>query len=243
MKWEERKFRYEKPVTESGMVSIVIPTFNRKRFLCDRIQEILNFKYTNWEVIIVNDGGESVADIIPDHPSFRLINLDQNSKTVSIPRNVGVSYAKGEFICPADDDVIQMDDKLVNLLNNIGTAPLCYGNRHEFYANTNLTKTPKFIAGWIPQQGAGVDNGQFIYRKSCYERIPYVVSTHACDYFLAVDLYSHCGEFAYIDIPVCTYIWHDNNRSLSDKRKTVPLDIDKFKTYFNVLNDVSLKTV
>lgn len=243
MKWEERKFRFEKPTTIAGMVSIVIPTFNRKAFLGERIQEILNFKYKNWEVIVVNDGGEPVESVTPDHPSFKLINLDQNSQTVSIPRNVGISYARGEFICPVDDDVIQADDKLDVLLNNIGDSILCYGNRYDLHKKSNTIRTPAFIADWNPLNGAGVDNGQFIYRKSCYEKIPYIVSTHACDYALAIDLYNHCGKFAYVDIPVCTYIWHDGNRSLSGKRKTVPLDIEKFKMNFNILNDVGIRAV
>lgn len=240
MKWNERKYNHEKPETVPGLISIVMPTFNRRAFLPARIDEIVQQSYTNWELIVVNDGGEDVSELFKDVPNTRYINLSKNSKSVSIPRNVGISYARGEFICPADDDVEINKYKLEILVNNIDYAPLCYGNRLENFVLEGKVKAGKVFTDWNPLEGSGVDNGQLIYRKSVYEKIPYIVSTHACDYHLAKEIYSQCGPFKYVDETVCEYIWHGSNRSHSPERKKVPLLVQDYKNDFNVHNDIKI---
>ncbi len=236
MKWEERKFNHEQPETIKGLVSIIIPTFNRKEFLLERIHEIQNDStYRNFEIIVINDGGDTLTESLPNN--IRLFELSQNSKSVSIPRNIGISYARGEYICPADDDVIFLPKKLEKLVNAIGNNMLCYGNRNERRLNPLQIITQVMINDWNPLQNAGVDNGQYIYRKEIYEKLPYIISTHACDFHLAKEIYRQYGKFNWIQDVISEYIWHDTNRTYSEERKKVPLDIAAYKDYFNVHND------
>ena len=240
MIWDQRKFNHDTPVTIPGLVSLILPTYNRRKFLLARIQDILEQKYTNWELIVINDGGEDVSDLFVNIPNTRYIDLKENSKSVSIPRNIGISYAKGEFIAPVDDDVKLLPDKLKVLTENIENYPLCYGDRIDTNLVTGITKPGKSFPDWNPLENSGVDNGQFIYRKSVYEKINYIVSTHACDYHLSKEIYKKIGPFKYIKQVVCEYYWHESNRSLSEARKHVPLLVRNFKNYFNVHNDITL---
>ena len=235
MHWNNRNYSYAPPQTIEGMVSIIIPTYNREAFLLDRLTEIEKSTYQNFEIIVVNDGGDSLSGKLPSN--VKLIELEQNSQSVSIPRNIGISYARGEFICPADDDVRFLPEKLELLVNNIEDGYLCYGNRSEIYLDNNQSIQRQLIVNWNPLLGAGIDNGQYIYRKSVYERIPYVISTHACDYHLAKEIFKYWGRFKWIHNTVSEYIWHKNNRTYSETRKHVPLDIAAFKSYFNVHNE------
>ena len=238
MIWEQRKYNFEAPVTVPGLITLVLPTYNRKKFLPERLKDIFSQTYTNWELIVVNDGGENVEDFFKGYNNIKYINLEENSKSVSIPRNIGISYARGEFIAPVDDDVKLLPDKLELLVNNIGASSLCYGNRTDINLINGVVKPGKRFPEWNPLERSGVDNGQLIYRKSVYEKINYVVSTHACDYHLSREIYKKFGSFKYIEPVVCEYYWHDNNRSLSENRKNVPLLIQNFKKYFNVHNEV-----
>lgn len=238
MKWEDRKFNHHKPCTIKDLVSIVLPTYNRSHFLFERLDEIIKQKYDQYEVIIVNDGGESIADLMPRDFRIRLIELPKNSQTVSIPRAIGISHAMGEFICHADDDVMFHKNKIPTLLNNLGDAPLVYGNRIELDLKTGREIQAPFVKNWNPLINSGIDNGQMLYRKNVYEKIPYIISTHACDFYLAKEIYRECGPFNSVDENVCTYIWHDTNRTHSEGRKHVPLNVEDFKDYFNVHNEV-----
>lgn len=238
MKWEDRKFNHQEPSTIKGWVSIILPTYNRTHFLFERLDEIIKQKYDQCEVIIVNDGGESIADLMPRDFRIRLIELPINSQTVSIPRAIGISHAYGEFICHADDDVKFHPNKIPTLLNNLGDAALVYGNRIELDIRTGREIQAPFIKDWNPLLNSGIDNGQMLYRKSVYEKIPYIISTHACDFYLAKEIYKEYGPFNSINENVCTYIWHDSNRTHSANRKRVPLNVEAFKDYFNVHNGV-----
>lgn len=238
MIWDHRKYNFEQPTTIPGMVSIVIPTYNRLVFLLERLKEINLSSYTNYEIIVVNDGGVSVKDKLPHN--VKLIELPKNSQSVSIPRNIGISYARGEYICPADDDVVFLNKKLEILTKNIGNAPLCYGGRNEIFVKENKKIASRFIKDWNPLVDSGIDNGQYIYRKSVYEKIPYVLSTHACDFYLAKEVYKNFGSFNWVEDVVSEYIWHGGNRTFLESRKHVPLDIFSFKEFFNVHNNFAI---
>ena len=238
MKWEDRNFNHQEPGTIKGLVSIILPTYNRTHFLFERLDEIIKQKYDNYEVIIVNDGGKSIAELMPRDFRIRLVELPTNSQTVSIPRAIGISHAYGEFICHADDDVKFHKNKITTLLNHLGDASLVYGNRLELDIKTGSEIQAPFIENWNPLLNSGIDNGQMLYRKSVYEKIPYIISTHACDFYLAKEIYKDWGPFNSVNENVCTYIWHDTNRTYSEGRKHVPLNIEAFKDHFNVHNGV-----
>lgn len=241
MKWTTRRYNYKKPEENEGMISIILPTYNRIDFLKDRVNEILKQTYTNWELIIINDNSSdetfNYINSLSDN-RIKKINLPQNTGCVSLPRNIGVSWSSGEFICNADDDVAIPSNKLELLISNITNKLVCIGQRKELTINNEIKISP-IIKEWNPDKGSGIDNGQFIYRKSAYSNMPYITSTHACDYHLLKELYKH-GEFTYIDDIVCCYIWHGGNRSLSEERKYKLINPYTFKKYFNVINDLSV---
>lgn len=39
-----------------GTVSIIIPCYNAEKYIAETIQSVMNQTYTNWEMIIINDG-------------------------------------------------------------------------------------------------------------------------------------------------------------------------------------------
>lgn len=86
--------------------SIVIPTFNRAKFISQIIIDIINQTYTNWELIIIDDGStddtkEVVAQFI-NNP--KIIYLYQENAERSEARNNGINNATGDFICFVDSD-------------------------------------------------------------------------------------------------------------------------------------------
>lgn len=90
------------------MISIIMPTYNRKHSIRTAIQSVLNQDYKNWELIVVDDGSEDgtkyVVDSVKEKDSrVRYIALSSNGG-VSNARNVGIEAARGDFIAYLDSD-------------------------------------------------------------------------------------------------------------------------------------------
>lgn len=91
-----------------NLVSIVLPTNNRKKFLTEAFKSVENQEYENWELIIVDDGSsdgsiELVADLKKSvSNSVRIIQQENAGPTVGI--NAGILEARGEFIAFFDSD-------------------------------------------------------------------------------------------------------------------------------------------
>lgn len=88
-----------------GLVSIIIPAYNAEKYIHATLHSIIAQTYSNWEVVVMNDGssdrtGELVQSVA--HPSISLIN--QRNAGVSVARNTGFKYCHGEFVCFFDAD-------------------------------------------------------------------------------------------------------------------------------------------
>lgn len=94
---------------ENPLVSILIPTYNRRWLLPRTIQSVLSQEYRNIEVIVVNDAGENVGDIVSSFNDYRVKYL-QNEKNLDLAgtRNVALKASTGDYICLLDDDDIHL---------------------------------------------------------------------------------------------------------------------------------------
>lgn len=86
-------------------ISIVIVTYNRIPALCELLESISRQTLKPYEIIIVNDAGESVVPVKALYPELPIavINLEKNSGHVAA-RNAGVKEASGDCIMLCDDD-------------------------------------------------------------------------------------------------------------------------------------------
>ena len=101
------KNRY--PREKDPLVSVLIPTYNRKWLLPRTLNSVLGETYKNLEIILVNDAGEDVQDIVNQINDPR-IKYFQNEKNLDLAgsRNVALKQAKGDYICLLDDDDIHL---------------------------------------------------------------------------------------------------------------------------------------
>ena len=101
-------------------VSIIIPVYNKQKYLKKSIQSILEQTYDNFELIIVNDGStDNSSEICHDFQKIdqrvRVIDIENNG--VSNARNVGISNANGDYIQFIDADDYAANNMLENLVN------------------------------------------------------------------------------------------------------------------------------
>lgn len=88
------------------LVSIIMATKNRKNFLGKSIQSIVNQSYSNWELLVVDDGSEdsSFEYLKSCYKDSRIKLFRIESAGVSVARNYALCRAKGEWIAYLDSD-------------------------------------------------------------------------------------------------------------------------------------------
>lgn len=112
----------------NAMVSVVIPTHNRKKEVLDCLKSITNSSYTNYEIIAIDDASDD-GTIDAIRSCFPLVRVFRNrqQKGAAYCKNQGILESKGEFIWFLDSDSVIMDNgcmgRMVQLLqenNRIG---------------------------------------------------------------------------------------------------------------------------
>lgn len=114
------------------LVSVITPFFNVKPFLVETIESVIAQQYTNWELILIDDGSQdesteiakSYSDAFPDK-IFYIEHENHVNKGASPSRNLGLAQSRGELIAFLDSDDYWLPGKLqkqVELLNQIPEA-------------------------------------------------------------------------------------------------------------------------
>jgi glycosyltransferase involved in cell wall biosynthesis len=92
------------------MVSVIIPTRDRKELLESAVNSVLSQTWPRIECIVVDDGSSPPAEV-PADPRVRLLRLD-DSRGPGAARNAGVSVAAGDLTCFLDDDDVLVRDRI-----------------------------------------------------------------------------------------------------------------------------------
>ncbi|MBN2320613.1 MAG: glycosyltransferase [Acidobacteria bacterium] len=93
-------------------VSVVIPAYNVVEYISQSIESVLNQSYSNWELIVVDDGSQDGTAEICHKYRNRLIYHRQQNRGVSQARNAGIRIAKAKLVAFLDGDDYWYTDKL-----------------------------------------------------------------------------------------------------------------------------------
>lgn len=118
IRWQ-MAMRPEHPsMPESPLVSIVVRTHNRPQLLRECLGSIVAQTYCNLEVVLVNDGGESVEQVVAEFSPFIRISPIVHFEPTGRPGalNAGIRQAKGDFIAYLDDDDVYYPDHIDTLV-------------------------------------------------------------------------------------------------------------------------------
>jgi glycosyltransferase involved in cell wall biosynthesis len=172
--------------SEQPLVTIVIPTYNRHSFIGQAIASVIAQTYSNWELIIVDDGStDCTLDTIRSIKDNRITVLElPHCGNIAMLRNIGAKSGSGEWIAFLDSDDIWVPEKLEVQLAALqkDTKQWCYGG-FELMNETGAAiplKSGKYhpFSGWI-------------VRKV----ITYEASVTACTVILRRSLFDELGGF------------------------------------------------
>src|SRR5690554_6773728 len=101
-------------ITSNPKVSVVMPVFNREKFVADAAKSVLNQSFTDFEFIIIDDCSTDetfkILNSINDQ-RIKLLKLNENRRNY-YARNMGMELAKGKYICVMDSDDIALPNRI-----------------------------------------------------------------------------------------------------------------------------------
>lgn len=97
-------------------ISVVIPLYNKEKHIAHTIETVLNQSYSDFELIVIDDGStDKSAEIVSNIIDDRICLIRGENKGVSIARNIGVDLAKSNYVAFLDAD----DEWMPNFLEEI----------------------------------------------------------------------------------------------------------------------------
>ena len=132
-------------------VSVIIPCYKQAHYLPESVQSVLDQTFTDWELIIVNDGSPDdtsvVAEQLRQRRPARIRLLEKANGGLSSARNAGIRAAQGEYIFLLDaDDRIQptMLEKTKAVLDTRPKVGFAYTHIQHFGDLTTVFPLPDF---------------------------------------------------------------------------------------------------
>lgn len=132
------------------LISIVIPLYNKESSILKTIQSVISQTYTDYELIVVNDGStDNGTKIVENYPDTRINLINKENGGVCSARNRGIQEAKGEYIALLDaDDLwnVKYLEEQVKMMNDFQDAAMWSIN----YAETRNGKIVRRVPTGLP---------------------------------------------------------------------------------------------
>lgn len=133
-----------KKIEIKPQVSVIIPTYNRGWVIKEAIDSVLAQDYTEFELIVVDDGSTDHTSDVLDSYRNDIKVLSQKNKGVSAARNRGIAEASGKFIAFLDSDDLWLSQKLsvqIEFFNQTPDALIC--QTEEVWVRNGLRVNPR----------------------------------------------------------------------------------------------------
>ena len=92
-------------MNEKNLISVVIPTYNRARVILRAINSVIRQTYTNFELIVVDDGStDDTKKIVLSIQDERIRYEYQKNQGAQVARNTGLNMAQGKYVAFLDSD-------------------------------------------------------------------------------------------------------------------------------------------
>lgn len=121
---------------EMPLVSVIMAAYNAEKYISDSIQSVLEQTYTNWELLVVNDGSiDKTESKIHAFDDPRIRYFSQINLGVSAARNTALRNIKGSYFCMLDADDLLPPNSLKARIDKMLSAP-----EAEFVDGTVIVK-------------------------------------------------------------------------------------------------------
>ena len=159
------------------LVSIVMPAYDAEKYVAESIRSVLDQTYSNWELIVVDDGStDGTGDIVQNFSATdsRIKYFFQQNGGQGKARNTGIENSVGELIAFLDADDLWVSEKLTLQLEAMEktNADVVFGDAYIFSEDETAGGTTTFSA-ICPDFIYGEHSGNDVFKLLfAYNRIP-----------------------------------------------------------------------
>jgi glycosyltransferase involved in cell wall biosynthesis len=147
------------PAVTTPLVSVVLPTFNRLKFVRPAIESVFAQTFQDWELIIADDASDedtrAYLKSLEIEPRVRVILLPHSGNPAAV-RNAAVHAARGKYVAFLDSDDQWMPLKLERQIAGLQARGVCRWSYTGYVCidATGELRTDAATHGWIPHRGA-----------------------------------------------------------------------------------------
>lgn len=211
------------------LVSVIIPTYNRKLIVESAIRSVLNQKFEDYEIIVVDDGSTDGTREYLESLNLPIKIISKQNGGVASARNAGIKVALGKYIAFLDSDDSWLPDKLsaqISYLEAHPEIPLVYIDEYievngEVLVETRFqranvsddVKNNFLLPGFIQQ--TPIHTSSVMIRKNVFDEIGYFNET--LKIHEDSELWNRISmkyKFGYIDIPLAIFRYKDDAEHL-----------------------------
>jgi hypothetical protein len=151
-----------------------MPTFDRRSFIPHALRYFLRQDYPRRELIVVDDGTDVIADLVPATGNIRYFRLARRT-TIGAKRNFACQQAAGKIIVHWDDDdwisAWRLSYQITELQNS--NATICGLNRIFYYEPKNYRAWEYIYRRNIQTSGPWVAGNSLCYLKAFWQKHPF----------------------------------------------------------------------
>jgi glycosyltransferase involved in cell wall biosynthesis len=138
-------------IAASPKVSVIIPAYNIASFIVETLESVLAQTFTNYEVIVVNDGSPDTEEFEGALRPYlnRIVYLKQENGGASVARNAGLHAARGEFVAFLDGDDVWLPNYLeeqMKFMRERGCDLVC---ADAMFFGDSADKAPTYMIAWM----------------------------------------------------------------------------------------------
>lgn len=151
------------------LISVVIPVYNKENYIANTLNKVLMQTYTDFEILVVDDGSTDASEnIVKSFSDSRITLIKQQNQGVSVARNTGIKHAIGEFIALLDADdywAPNFLEEMVNAINHYPEFDIFAAGRTSVFDNQSL----RYYHYLLPKEG---ETAQIDYIKIIASYLP-----------------------------------------------------------------------
>ena len=226
---------------ENKLISIIVPVYNVEEYLKQCLDSILEQTFSNYEVILVNDGSTDSSGLICQEyaeKDVRIRYFEKENGGISDARNYGIEQAKGEYLTFVDSDDF-LDASHLNVLynalvdNDVDISIVNYANYQTstatFYLHTFGEYYEKnYTSEELIDDLSILERNDLsfstiwgsLYKKSVFSFLRFPKGVIGEDVALIYKIYTQVDKIVYVHKD--TYIYRENDSGIS-KSKIYPL--------------------